>query len=72
MMVIPFIVFWVLLYFARDDLGIKGIAIAVLVWSCLLTGMLLLGISPSVLCRHTSRHRHRTDSVRVRRRYTIG
>ena len=46
MMVIPFIVFWVLLYFARDDLGIKGIAIAVLVWSCLLAGMLLLGISP--------------------------
>ena len=45
-MPIPFLVFWVLLYVARDELGIKGIAIAVLVWSGLLGGILLLGIPP--------------------------
>ena len=43
---IPFLVFWVVLYLARDDLGVKGIAMAVAVWLALLAGILLTGISP--------------------------
>ena len=41
-----FIVFWVLLFLARDDLGIQGIAVAAVVWLVLIVGFVTAGISP--------------------------
>lgn len=38
----PFIMFWVLLVLAREELGLKGIAITVLIWTGLLLGCILL------------------------------
>lgn len=32
MLSIPFFAFWVLLFVGRDELGLKGIAIAIVVW----------------------------------------
>jgi hypothetical protein len=45
-MAIPFLVFWVLLVLACEELGIKGIAVAVAVWTMLLVGFAVVGISP--------------------------
>jgi hypothetical protein len=45
---IPFLVFWVLIFLAREELGIKGVAMAVTVWLGLLIGFMLAGISPFV------------------------
>ena len=44
-MLLPFIAFWVLLFFSFDELGFKGVAIAVLIWLALLVGFALAGIS---------------------------
>ena len=41
----PFIVFWVLMYLGREELGLKGIVISILVWLGLLVGSSLLGLS---------------------------
>ena len=38
------ILFWALLFFGRDELGIKGIGAAVLVWSGLLVGFIAIGV----------------------------
>jgi hypothetical protein len=45
-MAVPFILFWVLLFLGREDLGLKGIGIAVLVWAALLSGLVFTGLSP--------------------------
>ena len=49
-MLVPFVLFWVLLFFGRDELGLKGILVAVSIWAALLVGTALLaalaGISP--------------------------
>lgn len=45
-MAIPFILFWVLLVLGREELGLKGIGIAVLVWAALFSGLVLTGLSP--------------------------
>lgn len=40
----PFIVFWVLMYLGREELGLKGIVISIGVWLGLLIGSSFLGI----------------------------
>ena len=45
-MSIPFLLFWVLIFVARDELGRKGIAIAVSIWLALLLGFCTSGLSP--------------------------
>jgi hypothetical protein len=39
----PFIVFWVLMYLGREELGLKGIVISTLIWLGLLVSSTLLG-----------------------------
>jgi len=45
-MLIPFILFWVLIFLGREELGIKGGLIAVAIWAGLLIGFFALRISP--------------------------
>ena len=45
MMDIPFLVFGLLIFLGRQELGIKGIAICVAVWLGLLAGFMAAGIS---------------------------
>jgi len=45
-MLIPFILFWVLIFLGREDLGLKGGLIAVAIWAALLIGFFALSISP--------------------------
>ena len=40
----PLIAFWVLLYLGREELGLKGVIIFVLIWLGLLIGSSFLGI----------------------------
>jgi len=47
-MVIPFILFWIVLYIARGELGAKGIGVCVVIWAGLLAGCMFLSISPYV------------------------
>lgn len=47
-MILPFLVFWLLLFFSRDELGIKGIAFCVAVWLVLLLLFVFSGISPLI------------------------
>ena len=46
MMLVPFLVFWVTLFLARQELGIKAIIIAIAVWAALFAGFRFSGISP--------------------------
>jgi hypothetical protein len=46
LMVIPFVVFWLLIYLGREDLGLMGIGTAVTIWLVLLVGFFATGISP--------------------------
>jgi hypothetical protein len=43
---IPFILFWLLIYLGREDLGLKGIGISVMLWLGLLVGFFATGVSP--------------------------
>ena len=45
-MIVPFLMFWVLLFVGRQELQIKGIAICIAIWAALLTGCILIGLSP--------------------------
>jgi hypothetical protein len=45
-MLIPFVLFWVLIFLGRDELGLKGVLIAVGVWAALLVGFALFRASP--------------------------
>jgi hypothetical protein len=47
-MLIPFVLFWVLIFFGRDELGLRGILIATAIWAVLLIAFFLfaLRISP--------------------------
>ena len=40
----PFIVFWVLMHLGREELGLKGIIISILLWMGLLVGSSFLGL----------------------------
>ena len=47
-MALPFIMFWVLIYLGRDDLGLKGVLICIAIWAVLLAGFIMLNISPYI------------------------
>lgn len=47
-MAVPLILFWLLLFLGRDEMGLKGIGIAIGIWLALLVLFALLGISPLV------------------------
>ena len=40
MLGLPFWIFWILVFLARGELGLKGIALAVAIWGALLAGSL--------------------------------
>ena len=40
----PFIVFWVLMHLGREELGLKGIIISILIWMGLRVGSSFLGL----------------------------
>jgi hypothetical protein len=48
MEMVPFIVFWILLFLGRDELGLKAVCICIAVWMILLIGFMMLGISPYI------------------------
>ena len=48
-MIVPFLIFWLLIFFGRDELGFRGILIAVGVWVVLLIaffGLAAFHVSP--------------------------
>ena len=46
-MIIPFVLFWILIYLGREELGFKGIVISVIIWiALLLVSIFVKGISP--------------------------
>ena len=47
-MAIPFIMFWVLIYLGRDDLGLKGVLSCIAIWAVLLAGFMMLDVSPYI------------------------
>jgi hypothetical protein len=44
--IVPFLIFWIILFVARGDLGWRGIALCVGIWLALLVGFIYAGISP--------------------------
>ena len=48
MLSLPFIVFWLLLYLNRKELGIKWFGILIGIWIGLLAGLVFLEISPYI------------------------
>ncbi len=45
MMLLPFLVFWVLIFLGRDELGLKGAVISIAIWLTLVLACALTGIS---------------------------
>lgn len=46
-MIIPFVLFWILIFLGREELGFKGIIISIVIWVVLLLGaFLVVGVSP--------------------------
>jgi hypothetical protein len=46
-MIIPFVLFWILIFLGREELGFKGILISIAIWAILLLGAILIaGVSP--------------------------
>lgn len=43
-----FVVFWILVFFARSELGIKGVFLAVAVWGALVAGFYTTDFPPYV------------------------
>jgi hypothetical protein len=43
---IPFILFWVLILLFREELGVKGLLISIIIWAGLLIGCATFKISP--------------------------
>jgi len=41
-MLIPLILFWILIYLGREELGFKGIIISIIIWLGLLVGSFLV------------------------------
>ena len=48
MLSLPFIVFWLLLFLNRKELGLKWIGILIAIWIGLLAGLVYLEISPYI------------------------
>jgi hypothetical protein len=47
MMLIPLVMFWFLIYFGREELGLKGIIISIVIWLGLFLGNCLAPGIPS-------------------------
>ena len=47
-MAMPFLVFWVIVFIGREDLGFGGFAFCILLWTGLFAACLFLGFSPYV------------------------
>ncbi len=47
-MLIPFLLFWLLIFLGREELGLKGGLIALAIWAGLLIGFFALSISPYI------------------------
>jgi hypothetical protein len=46
-MIIPFVLFWILIFLGREELGPKGIIISIVIWMILLLGAIFVGgVSP--------------------------
>jgi hypothetical protein len=45
-MLLPFLIFWAIIFFARRELGWRGVVICIAVWVALLLGFMYMGISP--------------------------
>lgn len=46
-MIIPFVLFWILIFLGREELGPKGIIISIVIWMVLLLGAIFVGgVSP--------------------------
>ena len=41
---LPFVLFWVLLFLGRSDLGLKGVVLSIAIWAGLLVGFLALAL----------------------------
>ena len=41
-MVLPFFIFWLIVFFTRQDLGWRGVGICIVVWAALLAGLVYL------------------------------
>ena len=48
-MSIPFVVFWLLVFLGRGELGFKGVLLAVAVWGALLAGLMATSLPPYFL-----------------------
>jgi len=47
-MIIPFILFWILIFLAREELGLKGSLICIAIWAVFLICFIVIGISPYI------------------------
>jgi hypothetical protein len=45
-MLIPFVLFWLLIFLGRDELGLRRGLIAVAIWAVLLIGFFAFAVSP--------------------------
>ena len=45
-MVLPFLIFWVIIFIAKKELGCNGVILCIAIWLMLLLGFFYLGISP--------------------------
>jgi hypothetical protein len=45
-MLVPFVLFWLLIYLGREDLGLKGVIWSVGTWTVLLAGFVIFSGSP--------------------------
>jgi hypothetical protein len=45
-MILPFLIFWVLMFLGKSELGLKGVLISIAIWTGLLLGFGMLNISP--------------------------
>ncbi len=45
-MLVPFILFWLLVFLGRDELGLKGVLIALGIWAAFLLGFAVFQASP--------------------------
>ena len=45
MMLLPFLLFWILIFLGRDELGLKGGVVTVVIWLALLLACALTGLS---------------------------
>ncbi|MBN1787059.1 MAG: hypothetical protein JW806_01540 [Sedimentisphaerales bacterium] len=45
-MILPFLIFWVLIFLGKNELGLKGVLISIAIWGGLLLGFAMLNISP--------------------------